>query len=539
MLTPISKLVTLVHSDRNSSSLRRGKVDALHSISLLRAAIETLESRALFSTVAALPTPVIFNVKSYGATGNGVTNDEAAITAAAKALSAHGSGTLLFPAGTYRDATPGSAVRFDGISNLTVEFDGGATLLMDNLKSGSGTGNGILIQGHASNDSVIGAHIKWKTLPSVRSFGFGIEFKGYPSDAKTIENASVENVTIEGAPQAGTIFMGCSDVNVENYTAMNTLADGLHFNACRHVTADHITGVNTGDDTLAFVTYYGPTTATAPYSEPSLGEWSDSNSTATNITSTNSHANGCRISGVLNVSVSNLTVINAIGSGVEIGSSIANGTTFSWTIGGSKGVTVDGLNVTGCYHAVLLEVSDAAGNTDPTFWAFGGTVSNVVAQGTRSTPVTITPGATGLVIDPVGSSAAASSASAPAVASSPASGSSAGTTPIVADDSSSSTAAAATGAGSAASGSSSPGTVESVTTSASSIPSSKSVVQTPIAATISGKGTSGSATIIKATPTRPRTKVGPRVRSGVRATGQHMHGRTITLLEVEERTLLQ
>lgn len=372
--------------------------------------IETMESRVLFSAVAGTATSAVFDVRSYGALGDGKTNDEPAITAAVNALVENGSGTLLFPAGTYRDATPGTAITFDGISNLKIEFDGGSTLLMDNLADGLGTGHGILIKGPATNVSVIGAHIKWATVPLQRGFGSGLEFLGYPSDSQTIEDAVLQNITVEGAPQTGAVFMGCSDVTVQNFTAMNTLADGLHFNACRHVTADQITGINTGDDTLAFVTYKGPTTGAGPFSENTLGAWSDSNSTATDIYSTNSHANGCRISGGMNVSISNLNVSNAIGSGLEVDSSIANGSSYMWTYAASRGIVVNGLKVSGCYHAFLANVGgDASNSDDPTYWQFGASVSNISASDTRSIPVAITQGALGLNIAPVGSVSAPSS----------------------------------------------------------------------------------------------------------------------------------
>jgi len=47
----------------------------------------------------------IFNVKGYGATGNGSTDDTASITAAISALTTNGGGTLYFPKGTYLTST--------------------------------------------------------------------------------------------------------------------------------------------------------------------------------------------------------------------------------------------------------------------------------------------------------------------------------------------------------------------------------------------------------------------------------------------------
>lgn len=52
-------------------------------------------------TATIVPRPSVIDVRDYGATGNGTTDDRAAISAALSALSAAGGGTLLFPAGTY------------------------------------------------------------------------------------------------------------------------------------------------------------------------------------------------------------------------------------------------------------------------------------------------------------------------------------------------------------------------------------------------------------------------------------------------------
>ena len=49
----------------------------------------------------ALGTHGIFNVKAYGATGDGVTDDTSAIADAAAAVTAAGGGILWFPSGTY------------------------------------------------------------------------------------------------------------------------------------------------------------------------------------------------------------------------------------------------------------------------------------------------------------------------------------------------------------------------------------------------------------------------------------------------------
>jgi hypothetical protein len=65
-----------------------------------------------------------FNVRDYGATGNGTTNDAPAVDRAIAAANAAGGGTVTFPAGTY---LAGSSIHM--MSNVTLSLAAGATLL--------------------------------------------------------------------------------------------------------------------------------------------------------------------------------------------------------------------------------------------------------------------------------------------------------------------------------------------------------------------------------------------------------------------------
>ncbi|MCP2328763.1 polygalacturonase [Hamadaea flava] len=65
-----------------------------------------------------------YNVKNYGATGNGSTNDSAAIQKAIDAAAAAGGGIVQFPSGTYKSA---NTVHLK--SNITVQLDAGSTVI--------------------------------------------------------------------------------------------------------------------------------------------------------------------------------------------------------------------------------------------------------------------------------------------------------------------------------------------------------------------------------------------------------------------------
>ena len=60
-----------------------------------------------------------FNVKDYGAVGNGSANDTAAIDRAITAANSAGGGTVRFPSGTYRSP---NSIHLK--SNVTLQLDG-------------------------------------------------------------------------------------------------------------------------------------------------------------------------------------------------------------------------------------------------------------------------------------------------------------------------------------------------------------------------------------------------------------------------------
>ncbi|HEY8995317.1 MAG TPA: glycoside hydrolase family 28 protein [Lacunisphaera sp.] len=78
---------------------------------------------ALSASVVSAQTPAhVFDVRAFGAKGDGITLDSPAINAAIEAAAATGGGTVHFPAGTYLSFS----VRLK--SNLTLYLDSGATI---------------------------------------------------------------------------------------------------------------------------------------------------------------------------------------------------------------------------------------------------------------------------------------------------------------------------------------------------------------------------------------------------------------------------
>ncbi len=84
----------------------------------------TLAFLTLFIVQAAPAQAATFDVRDYGATGNGTTNDTAAINKAITAANNAGGGTVRFPSGTYRSA---NTIHLK--SNITIQLDAGSTIL--------------------------------------------------------------------------------------------------------------------------------------------------------------------------------------------------------------------------------------------------------------------------------------------------------------------------------------------------------------------------------------------------------------------------
>ncbi|KUI39006.1 hypothetical protein AU195_23140 [Mycobacterium sp. IS-1496] len=375
------------------------------------------------TSTSSTSTPVTtVNVKDYGAVGDGITDDSAAIKAAEAALTS--GQRLYFPEGTYRFAqqnpTGNAAVLLKGLSDVTVEFAPGARLLMDNLDAnGHGTSHGIRVEGSASNVTVLNATIEWKTRPSARSFGDGFSILGWASDTApppgwtgstgTVSNVSLVNATVINAPQTGAVFMGASDVTVTNFTAIGTLADGLHFNANRRVTVTGLTAQDTGDDGLAFVTYYDPTLprtygpGDGPFNQPGLGEWNNGGSVATNITVTGGAASGVRVQGGYDITITDVTV-SGKEFGLQVNSAKATGPG-DWTSLASRDIDISHVTIDGVQTGIVLATNNIDGTEASMWWDFSGlSISDVTIHNARNwsiaveTPSTTTSAFAGLTL---------------------------------------------------------------------------------------------------------------------------------------------
>ena len=107
----------------------------LNNIVVGNGASDTKDSGVPVATFA----PIVFNVKSYGAIGNGIANDTAAINAAATAAGGAGGGIVWLPAGQY--LTSADIVLPAGVSIA------GASCIYSAIIPTTATQNGIVVDG--------------------------------------------------------------------------------------------------------------------------------------------------------------------------------------------------------------------------------------------------------------------------------------------------------------------------------------------------------------------------------------------------------
>lgn len=280
-----------------------------------------------------------------------------------------------------------------GKSDVAILFDPAARLTMDNLSSGSGTSHGILIKGAASNVRIVNPTIVWSTAPSSRSFGDGIRVMGYPSDSApaggwlgstgTVSNVTIANANITNAPQAGAVLHGVSDAHIHGFRATSTKADGLHFNACRRINVAGHTANNCGDDGLAFVTYYHATniwddTTAGPFNQPSLTEWSNTGA-ATAITVAGGIANGVRVQGGKDLTISSVMVSGKGASGIVVNSAIIGGA-IAWSGLASRNVSISGAVINACDSGITIQTQNITTASTETYWDFGLSITDVTIR---------------------------------------------------------------------------------------------------------------------------------------------------------------
>jgi polygalacturonase len=301
-------------------------------------------STGLPSSAAPEPAPAsayVYNVRSYGATGDGKTLDSPAIDAAITACAKAGGGTVQLPAGTYLSGS----IHLQ--SNIHLLIDAGATILAAS-QSMHAYDHPEKFEGHAYQD---GGHtyfhnsLIWgEDLTNVSITGKGlINGSGLSKHDKDVDKGSIDegdkaialkncrdllfrDITLFHGGHFAILTTGCDNMTVDNVT-MDTNRDGIDIDCCRNVMVSNCRINTPRDDGLC-------PKSTLALGKPRITE---------NMTITN-----CQLSGFKEGTLLDGTMIPARGYGrIKLGTE---------SNGGFRNITITNCTFRGCEGLALEEV---------------------------------------------------------------------------------------------------------------------------------------------------------------------------------------
>jgi polygalacturonase len=258
-----------------------GRRDLLRLSPLAIATAMTAIGHTAVAQAPEIATVVTFNVRSYGATGDGKTVDTPAINRAIDAVAAAGGGLLLFPAGTYLSFT------IHLRSNVDLYLSQGCTILAaDSPKPGESTGynggaydaaesnapwyafqdyghshwnNSLFVGVDIANFSILGPGlIHGKGLSRGSAPGqvapgyssFVAEQPGVGNKAialKNCRNVTLRDVSILKGGHFAVLATGVDNLTLDNLR-IDTDRDGLDIDCCRNVRISNCTVNSPWDD---------------------------------------------------------------------------------------------------------------------------------------------------------------------------------------------------------------------------------------------------------------------------------------------------
>ena len=263
----------------NPQLLTRLVFPTLILTALLAAGCQTRPPRTTKSSTPAAKS--FFNVRDYGATGNGTNLDSPAINRTIEACVKSGGGTVLVPAGTYLSGS------IHLHSNIHLLIDAGATILgapqamnvydqTEPFTLGGYQDGGhcyfhnSLIWGEGLTNVFISGHGTINGGGLVRSDKILDQMCGYSHDGgpgpsatnlppvplgnkaialKLCKNVLIRDVTIFHSGHFAILVTGCDNLTVDNVT-MDTDRDGIDIDCCRNTMVSNCRINSPNDDAL-------------------------------------------------------------------------------------------------------------------------------------------------------------------------------------------------------------------------------------------------------------------------------------------------
>jgi polygalacturonase len=214
----------------------------------------------------------VFNVKNFGAAGDGKTLDTDAINQAILAANALGGGTVRFPAGTYLSASihlksnitlylePGSVI--EAVSEIVTNYDPRESRNSTNYQdSGHSYWHDALIWGDKiDNISILGPSLIHGN--GLHSGLYGREYRDPPSGSgdKAISMVNCHNVTLRDfsilhGGWFGILATGTDNLTIDNLK-IDTNRDGMDIDCCHNVRISNCSVNSPWDDGICLKSSY-------------------------------------------------------------------------------------------------------------------------------------------------------------------------------------------------------------------------------------------------------------------------------------------
>ena len=179
-----------------------------------------------------------YNVQEFGAKGNGIAKDTAAIQKAIDTAASIGGGVVTLPPGKYLSGT----IRLK--SNVTLNVPSGATLLASPDNGDFTPYETLPFKSVSDNETTYFRYglITAENVHHIAIVGQGIIDGNRPRrkgpktvSIKLCQYVTIRGVTVQNSPNYSISFWGTDFVDIDGVTILNGYADGIDPDACRYV----------------------------------------------------------------------------------------------------------------------------------------------------------------------------------------------------------------------------------------------------------------------------------------------------------------
>jgi hypothetical protein len=186
----------------------------------------------------ALAAAVSFDVRDFGAKGDGAAKDTAALQKTIDAAETGGGGTVIVPAGRYLCGT----VHLK--SNVTLHLSPGAVILASTDNNDFEPYETLPFKSVSDNETTYFhyALLAAENVHDIAITGEGVvdgnrAKRGGPKTIaiKLCQRVTIRGITVRNSPNYSISFWGTDYINVDGVTVLNGYADGIDPDACRYV----------------------------------------------------------------------------------------------------------------------------------------------------------------------------------------------------------------------------------------------------------------------------------------------------------------